>query len=717
MKGVNASVNVYYVAGFPVTDELYHDDLEHMTFGRRDNNELWHYQIKGAKHGVRRFQNEDGSLTPAGRRRYDVGDPIMTSDTGTGSAGTKSKSNVVYTPSSNRSSGSNSVSPVSKAVKSATSAVSNAGKAALGAPKVSKEYLRELNYNSKTNSFGQNGSQSNAARTQTVKNTTNAGKAAADRLFGSASSALSTKSNQNGSASNQPYVSPEYQRELAYNSQQNVYPEAMTDASNKPDNVSESPTSQSTNEKKPGLFDRIGNAASGALDSAKNWAGDRVQDVGNAASGALDSAKNWTSGAVEDVKGLANTPFARDTANAVNGAIDKVQNAANNVADFVTGNKSREVLDKAYSDNINNGGNGSSPELDRARDAYNKTLPGMAEKAVDVARENVIPGIQEKVGNAANNVADFAKEAWKSPWVNPAEAVKVAGNWAGNAAKDVGNAASGALDSVKNWYTGEPHAKEAERLDNIAQNYQKIGDININSGTNKISDSISQRRAANDALAEAQAYKDQADRLRVSGNNSGADMANWQATAKNNEYNEHLNNSDELLRSGNDQQNRGWDQHDKSREYGSMADAEQAKYDSAPRQKVNGAIDSAKNLAGDVGNWLGDRARDIDYGIYSVGQNVGSFADNKAYQKYLNNIADDKKSFDEAWASGDYSKALYYSNKIDNAFSNYQREAKKIRRNPIGSSAGALASSVGEWGSTAVDSGKAAIQKLFGKKK
>ena len=32
--------------------------------------ELYHHGIKGQKWGVRRFQNEDGSLTPAGKRRY-----------------------------------------------------------------------------------------------------------------------------------------------------------------------------------------------------------------------------------------------------------------------------------------------------------------------------------------------------------------------------------------------------------------------------------------------------------------------------------------------------------------------------------------------------------------------------------------------------------------------------------------------------------------------
>lgn len=34
-------------------------------------NELMHWGIKGMKWGVRRYQNKDGSLTPAGKKRYD----------------------------------------------------------------------------------------------------------------------------------------------------------------------------------------------------------------------------------------------------------------------------------------------------------------------------------------------------------------------------------------------------------------------------------------------------------------------------------------------------------------------------------------------------------------------------------------------------------------------------------------------------------------------
>ena len=34
------------------------------------NNQIWHWGVKGMKWGVRRYQNADGSLTEAGKRRY-----------------------------------------------------------------------------------------------------------------------------------------------------------------------------------------------------------------------------------------------------------------------------------------------------------------------------------------------------------------------------------------------------------------------------------------------------------------------------------------------------------------------------------------------------------------------------------------------------------------------------------------------------------------------
>ena len=45
-------MNTYYVAGIPCSGELYH------------------HGIKGQKWGIRRYQNEDGTLTAAGKERY-----------------------------------------------------------------------------------------------------------------------------------------------------------------------------------------------------------------------------------------------------------------------------------------------------------------------------------------------------------------------------------------------------------------------------------------------------------------------------------------------------------------------------------------------------------------------------------------------------------------------------------------------------------------------
>ena len=42
--------------------------------GWYDSNELYHYGIKGMRWGIRRYQNPDGSLTPAGRKHLEKAD-------------------------------------------------------------------------------------------------------------------------------------------------------------------------------------------------------------------------------------------------------------------------------------------------------------------------------------------------------------------------------------------------------------------------------------------------------------------------------------------------------------------------------------------------------------------------------------------------------------------------------------------------------------------
>lgn len=46
-----------------------------------NRNELYHHGIKGQRWGIRRFQNKDGTLTSAGKRRYDDKRPKMDKET------------------------------------------------------------------------------------------------------------------------------------------------------------------------------------------------------------------------------------------------------------------------------------------------------------------------------------------------------------------------------------------------------------------------------------------------------------------------------------------------------------------------------------------------------------------------------------------------------------------------------------------------------------
>ena len=40
-------------------------------------NELYHHGVKGQKWGVRRYQNKDGSLTSAGKKKYSIDNPQL----------------------------------------------------------------------------------------------------------------------------------------------------------------------------------------------------------------------------------------------------------------------------------------------------------------------------------------------------------------------------------------------------------------------------------------------------------------------------------------------------------------------------------------------------------------------------------------------------------------------------------------------------------------
>lgn len=62
------------------------------------SDELYHHGIKGQKWGVRRFQNKDGSLKPAGRERYGDGPPGSPASSNSSSFSGKSKKPGLFSP-------------------------------------------------------------------------------------------------------------------------------------------------------------------------------------------------------------------------------------------------------------------------------------------------------------------------------------------------------------------------------------------------------------------------------------------------------------------------------------------------------------------------------------------------------------------------------------------------------------------------------------------
>lgn len=70
------------------------DDREYRANAMIAQNKLRHFGILGMKWGVRRYQNKDGSLTDAGRKRYGVAEEITVADKEDSDRGTLSSEDI-----------------------------------------------------------------------------------------------------------------------------------------------------------------------------------------------------------------------------------------------------------------------------------------------------------------------------------------------------------------------------------------------------------------------------------------------------------------------------------------------------------------------------------------------------------------------------------------------------------------------------------------------
>ena len=523
----------YKLGGMLITDELYHDDLEAVTFGRKDQNELMHYGIKGQSWGKRRFQNEDGSLTMAGRNRYDVGDsrqaPSSHADYKSGVR------NGVAAPT--RSSGSYGSSMTGQGAKAQP--VKAAG--------VSQQTRNDI-------------ATRTAANRQRISNTANTGRKAADSLFGRIGNWATNAANDVGKAATNAYNGAS----RAVNNAADWVGDRAKDVGNLISNQDEKQKMQDLIDKhydpETNTFDSDGNYKKfdeartaylnhplTAVSEAGKWVGDRAKDVGNAATNAWNDVSATARGVADSVGNHLTGNIDRNTAQALRDLADHQENP--NAAFY-------------------------SPMPKYSPENLRKEAEEYQRKA-----DNSLFG---RIGNAAKDV----------------------GNWATNAYNDASKAVTGAAQDVSDWFTGDKAGREAQRYDNVVQNFERNGDRNINEGIDMISKAIN--------------IKDK-----------------------------YPNVSEANFDKGIKQRDLGYDQHEIASQYGQKADEAQARYDAAPRQLLNAAgnwvsnaandvgktVSGAANAAGnaignaarDVGDWVGDRAQDVGNAVNGAAKDVANW--------------------------------------------------------------------------------------------
>lgn len=406
------------------------------------------------------------------------------------------------------------------------------------------------------------------------------------------------------------------------------------------------------------------NGAGKAAQNAGKWVGSTARNVGNAVGTAANNVGNWAGQAGKDI------------GNAANQANKWAGTAVNNAANFVTGNKARDDLQKAKNSFfIGRGG-----RVNAAQKAYDQTLPGAVEKAANGAK-GYINSAGKWVSTAANDAQKWANQAGQDITKTAGnvgnaigEAANNVGNWVGDRAKDVGNAATNAWNGVTNaandagqwigdrasdvgnWFTGGDKGQQAADLRDQARALQERGDAMVDQGVREISDSIYAEPPVNmspDNSAYAQRAKD---------------------------------DSEAMFRKGLSTRNQGYDLQDDASELRNRAAHLQSSYDAAPGQQIRAGAEALGNAASNAVNWIGDRAQDVGRAIadpqinkiYSDWQHADSESREKIAKKYGLNSYEDVLSMDRSTAEA-------MLNELNKEYNTNRDEYERKLKNPLGS--------------------------------
>ena len=604
----------YKLGGLFITDELYHDDLDVMTFGRKDQNELRHSGIKGQKWGKRRFQNEDGSLTAAGRNRYDVGDPrngvSAYSDTG-GSGG----SGVSYfkSPSTSQNSGSSG--------GSSRITGSTGGSASL------QPYARQVSKPSTSTGGTQSVNRS-------VVNRANAGRKAADNLFSRVGNWATNAANDVGRTATNVYNDASKAVGNAANAAGNWVGNAVKDVGNLLSNEDEKKAAENAQLR-----------AERTLNSAIKNSGEYVPDGKGGEDLYIRDAND------AKLVDITEQQAAKAKEKYDNHLATKAQNAVNDAGNFVRDNynRAREAVNgvasdvgdfasNAYNDASKAVGNAAKDVGNFATNAYNDVSKAVSGAANDVGNW---------VGNAASDVSkwgagalDKGRQALEGLFGGAKSAANAAGDWVGNAAKDVGNfannayndaskAVSGAAKDTGNWF-GNAFNNTKNWVGNAANDVGNWAGNAYNDVSNTVGNAAKDvgnwvGNAANDVGRTATNVYNDASKA-VSG--AAKDTGNWFGNAFNNAKNWVGNAANDVSNWAGNAYN------DASKAVGNAA---------------NAAGNWVGNAAKDVGNWAGNAANDVgrtatnvyndaSQAVGNAARDVGNFAKNAWESPWVNPV-------------------------------------------------------------------------------